>query len=191
MPNHVYSTITAYGSEPDIIKIKKELKGKEKDQHLSFENIIPVPKHIFQGNLGQKEKEKYGRNNWFDWNCDNWGTKWNAYSQPEDDPKIFGEANSLKFIKDKENTPAVITYNFCTAWSPVPKILESLSEKYPSCIFKYAFLDEGGGFSGIEFWHNGVLVKEKELRPKNQVFNYDQDIPKLMREFKGLKIKIP
>jgi hypothetical protein len=189
MPNHVYSTITAYGKETDLANIKKGLKGKDKDQHLCFNNIIPMPENIFTGDVGKKEKEKYGKDNWYDWSISNWGTKWNAYSQPEEEPKINGEANSLKFIKD-EKTFAVITYHFCTAWSPVPRILEKLSLKYPNCIFKYAYLEEGEGFSGIDFWHDGCIVKEKVLRPKYQVFNPIESL-KLIKEFKALKIKIP
>jgi hypothetical protein len=178
MPNHVYSAITVYGKEDKIKIVQDEFRGEDKNQHISFDRIIPRP---------ESEEE-----NWRDWSIKNWGTKWDAYEQPEEKPRILGEPNSLKYIKDEE-TLALIIFHFLTAWSPVPKVLEVLSLKYPHCIFKYAYLEEGEGFSGVDFWHQGDLVKEKQLRPKNQVFFGDSetDVPKLMREFKSLKIKIP
>jgi hypothetical protein len=174
MPNHVYSLVSVYGKENELETLKKDLKGEEKNEHISFNRVIPRP-----------EDEKDLR----EWQISNWGTKWDAYAQPDEEPKILGESNSLKYIKD-EDPLAVITYHFQTAWSPVPQVLEVLSRKYPQCIFKYAYLEEGEGFSGIDFWYKGELVKEKVLRPKNQVFDPPEHL-KSMREFKALKIKIP
>lgn len=189
MPNHVESSITIYGKEKDLYKIKEEIKGEEPNQHLSFNSVIPMPDEVFRGNVGADEQKKYGKNNWYDWSCENWGTKWDAYEQPDKEPQVLGEANSLKYIKDSDPL-AVITYSFLTAWSPIPKVLEALSIKYPSCIFKYAYSEESGEFSGIDFWYQGDLVREKQLKPKNQIY-YIPEKEKLMREFKALKIKIP
>jgi hypothetical protein len=66
---------------------------------------------------------KFGADNWYNWQCSNWGTKWNA--------------NDV-FISDN-----VISFN--TAWSaPVP-IFVALSEKFPEVEFFIQFADEDFG----------------------------------------------
>mgnify|MGYP003291331784 CR=1 FL=1 len=106
MPNHVTNMIQFSGEQKDIDKILELIKGEE--SCIDFNKIVPMPENIFRGNLGQKERELYGKNNWYDWSCFNWGTKWNAYS------------DSL----DKEEN----TITFDTAWScPLP-VLDKLAE---------------------------------------------------------------
>lgn len=53
---------------------------------------------------------KHNAPTWYDWCCENWGTKWNAYSDHtiDDDTIIFE-----------------------TAWSPPIPVLTKLSETYP------------------------------------------------------------
>ena len=68
-------------------------------QVYDFDKIVPMPKHIFRGNLGDKERKKYGKNNWYDWSYLHWGTKWNAMDA------IIAE--------DTENT---LSYYFESAW---------------------------------------------------------------------------
>lgn len=104
MPNHVTNTITFHGEQRDIDKVLELIKGET--SCIDFEKIIPMPENIFRGNLGPKERELYGSNNWYDWSCFNWGTKWNAYSDYKEDSTI----------------------TFDTAWScPLP-VLDALAE---------------------------------------------------------------
>ena len=65
-------------------------------------------------NQNRYEKE-FGANNWYDWNCQNWGTKWNAYSYEE----MEREAGLFKF-----------TYQ--TAWDMPRPLLLKVSEINPS-----------------------------------------------------------
>ena len=64
-------------SKTTISDIKRKILNLEEDE-LDFDKIIPMPKDIYRGELGEKEKKKYGKKNWYDWSIDNWGTKWNA-----------------------------------------------------------------------------------------------------------------
>jgi hypothetical protein len=50
-------------------------------------------------------REKYGFANWYDWNCANWGTKWDAY-----DSEIISE--------HYDGDIAELTVTFDTAWAP-------------------------------------------------------------------------
>jgi hypothetical protein len=77
-----------------------------------FNKIIPMPDDIFRGNLGAEEREKYGNKNWYDWSCDNWGTKW-----PACDAEIT------------EETDTEIHYRFLTAWDAPRPIVDALRKK--------------------------------------------------------------
>ena len=106
MPNWVTNKITFHGEQENIDKVLELIKGEE--TCIDFEKIIPTPEDIYRGRLGPEEREKYGKNNCFDWRCFNWGTKWNAHHS--------------NF--DKENN----AIEFDTAWScPLP-ILDELAK---------------------------------------------------------------
>jgi hypothetical protein len=159
MPNHVISTVEILGNETTIKKLKEAVREVMIDEDgetlfpFSFNKIIPMP---------PQEKE-----NWYEWNKKNWGTKWNAYNQPEeDDIEILeGRNNSKDFIASNKSTnekTVIIRYSFSTAWSPVTEVIKKLSEMFPDTKIKYAFLDEGFGFGGYEYFHDGDLVKSIE-----------------------------
>ena len=59
MPNWTYNTVVFEGNEKQLKTLKTMLKSK--DNEFDFNNIIPMPKNIFRGNLGLKEEEKYGK----------------------------------------------------------------------------------------------------------------------------------
>ena len=78
------------------------------ENDFDFNNIIPMPKNIFRGNLGREEEEKYGKNNWYDWSIENWGTKWNS----------VGTRVELK--------DGSLYYTFDTAWDCPREIVNAL-----------------------------------------------------------------
>lgn len=71
-------------------------------------------------------QRKHGYMYWYDVQRDKWGTKWNAY----------------ECIEIDENC-----YEFQTAWSCVPKIIEEISKKYPTVEIEYIFADEDTGYN--------------------------------------------
>lgn len=106
MPNHVTNKIEFSGNKENIKKVLELIGGEY--ECIDFNKIVPTPDDIYQGNLGRKEKEIYGKNNWLDWNMSNWGTKWNAYSS---------------WLDEKNN----IIY-FDTAWSSPTLVLDALAK---------------------------------------------------------------
>ena len=84
MPNHVVNIVTFECSEEKLKEIMEAIQYDDgpDDQKgigtIDFNKVIPMPDNIFKGNLGPKEREMYGKNNWYDWSIKNWGTKWNA-----------------------------------------------------------------------------------------------------------------
>lgn len=155
MPNHTASRLSILGEEETIKELVEFVKG-EGDNFFSFEKIKPAPDHIFQGELDQSAKEKYGKNNWYDWNVENWGTKWGAYDQKQ--VEIFNSSNALKYICDKSY--ALADYYFSTAWSPAIPVILELSGKYPKVIIQYSYVDEGYFFAGSTYFEDGCVLDE-------------------------------
>ena len=98
-------------SKTTISDIKRKILNLEEDE-LDFDKIIPMPKDIYRGELGEKERKKYGKKNWYDWSIDNWGTKWNATTDYID-------------IDDDR-----ISIRFSTAWAPPLPIIKKLHEMF-------------------------------------------------------------
>lgn len=128
MPNHVRNELYfECDNEERIWELMDTIKGD--DSPIDFEKIIPMPSNIFRGNLGQKEEELYGKNNWYDWSIKNWGTKWNAYEGSE-------MYNGISFL---------------TAWSAPFPILLKLSEMFSDVTITHYFADEDMGYNCGKF----------------------------------------
>ena len=131
MPNNVRHVAEFSGKQEDvdfllgILKTDENDDGKQWTLHIDFNNIIPQPKSLFGGPIGREEEERTRGWNWYDWNNENWGTKWNAYSTEKD-------GNTLRFD---------------TAWAsptPVMKKLHEICAKYHVvCTITYADEDIG------------------------------------------------
>ncbi|MEE0993085.1 MAG: hypothetical protein UH542_08915 [Bacteroidales bacterium] len=89
---------------------------------------------------------KYGAQDWYDWSCEHWGTKWNAYNS-----KYLGACSS-------EGSDIV----FLTAWAePEPVILE-LSKQYPDIVITHSFANEDiGAGCGQRVYSKGAFVYEQ------------------------------
>lgn len=114
------------------------------DHFPDFNKVIPQPENIFNGDLGEKERNmciKEGRPNWYDWNTEFWGTKWNSYSCE----KVSWN-----------------TFIFQTAWSSVPMIVVEMSKKLPDVEIVYTFADEDSGYNtGIIKYKNGEILESE------------------------------
>lgn len=91
--------------------------------------------------------KKYGFKTWYDWSIKNWGTKWNAYSCNKISENIF---------------------QFETAWSGVPELIEKISKEFPEVAIMYKYSDEDTGSNcGIGEFKNGeISFRELENRSK-------------------------
>ena len=124
MPNHVANRIEAPKHILDAI-VPKDENGFDT---FDFNTLVPIPDHIYRGDIGAAEREKYGADNWYDWcsSPNNWNTKWNAYDV-------------------SRNSDTVLT--FSTAWSHPFPIVEALSELYPDEEILVAYADENTGYN--------------------------------------------
>ena len=100
-----------------------------------------MPAHIFRRNLGMAEREKYGKDNWYDWSISNWGSKWNSYGYD-------GAYTPQDF--DGEHI------EFQTAWSRPESVIAVLAAKYPDLSFEHKWADEDFGYNtGKKEYENG------------------------------------
>lgn len=84
--------------------------------------------------------QNHGATTWYEWCWEHWGTKWNAYAYNEIDP-------SNK------------TLIFCTAWSPVPKLIEALSVEFGDVDILYRWADEDLGQNvGEAMYQEGDII---------------------------------
>ena len=125
MPNWFYFTLDVSGKEKDVQEFVQNVKGSEKFEtegsDFDFNHFIPQPDNIFRGALGNKEEEyckENGLPNWYTWNNENWGTKWNACCDNEE-----GEGTNCH------------TYNLSTAWAFPSPIIKEMIKKYPNLDF--------------------------------------------------------
>lgn len=123
-----------------------EINGSS-TQFPDFKKVIPQPGNIFNENLSAEDERRckeQGIPTWYDWNRQNWGTKWNSYSCEKESWNI---------------------YTFETAWSPVPRIIQKISETYSDVEFVYSYADEDTGYNcGSIRFRNGK--RETEFYPK-------------------------
>lgn len=88
--------------------------------------------------LALENRRKYGAFCWYDWACDNWGTKWNACDS------------------DTDNVEHTIVYE--TAWSAAFEIAQAISKRY-HCMVTLDYADEDIGRNcGRMVCDNGEVV---------------------------------
>ena len=95
-------------------------------------NIEPNDGESFMKEFVRSMKEDQ---DWYHWNCRNWGTKWDVCASNGDE-----YSDTRMEITDDGS----VMYHFNTAWSPVGEVLMKLSEQYPTLNFDYEYEEETG-----------------------------------------------
>ena len=134
MPNHVYN----------VLHTDKPLTAKVLHEHSKNLNgglamlLMPRP-------TDQEE-------NWYSWNCDNWGTKWGCYDQNVEGDQI----------------------NFTTAWDTLSDdVLDRLAKHFPNMIFYY---EEEQGWGGEIVYKNGTQYSHERFDiPKWDAYGQTQN----------------
>lgn len=118
--------------------IYKDKRFEEiEDNYKKYKNDSDFKESIELGKQYLENYEKYGHCNWYEWRCNNWGTKW--------------DINQCSYKGD--------TLIFKTAWDFSYKIIEKLSKLYPTAVFDCKFADEGiAENSGIVEYKNGEII---------------------------------
>ena len=147
MPNWCQNELSVRADESALIeKIKSFLSGKDEDGEdiaIDFNKVLPMPAELdgthapsFNETDEQKAEnqrliEAYGFDNWYDWRCENWGTKWNAFHARLD----YEDEGELK-------------YSFGTPWVPPEGIIKALRNKFPDADFTLFYREDAMQISG-------------------------------------------
>ena len=147
MPNWCSNSLEIKGKRKDLLDLKEKLNGN--NGCFTCGEIIPRPKDMDSSDL-------------ITW-AELWGSKWDV-SEPS--LKCFeGREKSIDFLMDDDWLEGIDTLHYCysTAWSPVDKVVEKLSEMFPDCYFIHEFEEGGNGFHGIEEFLGGEMIRELDL----------------------------
>lgn len=190
MPNWSYNNLKINGSKKRLKEFYDFNKSELKDTVLCFYKSVPMPKNVYRGIVTFGERNNHGEN-WYDWNCKNFGTKWNARDARFEEKIIYDKGGFETLLvlnrKLKENIEtvkpiiksfferSVYNYYFDTAWAPpVPWLLKT-SKKWSDLEF---FMDSDieGDDIGYEIKIiNGEVKEHREYSLSEEYYKKNKD----------------
>ena len=148
MPNWCENEVVISGKPEDMKKFKEDaiIDGK-----FCFNNLIPRPSEldIMSGGYGSLERnkqkqlekkqaeniKKYGAKDWYDWNCENWGTKW--------------DIEWFEVLEEQySDTEILLRLVFETAWSPGTGIYNYIVNNYSNLNVSWYYHEPGNQIAG-------------------------------------------
>jgi hypothetical protein len=148
MPNWCNNTVEIYHNDPAMLeRVRKGFnEGKLLNEFLPVPEDLQIvagcvgadddPKQIALVEAENRNLEKYGVKNWYDWCVANWGTKWD----------VGGDGYEAQDI------PGGLMLTFDSAWSPPIDAFNTLVEKQGFSI-RAMYYEPGMAFAGI--WEDG------------------------------------
>ena len=140
MPNWFNFKVQVSGGKKEILEFVENVKGSKnfdtEGREFDFNHFIPQPENIFRGNLStdkSRELAKEGIPDWYNWNIDNWGTKWNV---------VIDDMDVCVYNDDS----ADVFYVMRTAWAfPVP-VIEQMIRDYSHLGFSIQGEEDSGAY---------------------------------------------
>lgn len=134
----------------------EDIVSRHKDK--TFDDLAEEGK-VYADNI-----KKYGHMSWYEWRCEHWGCKWNAY-----DTEIYDD-DEIQYL---------------TAWSPSEPIVKKLSEQYPDKTFHLLYSDEFiGQFAGEQVYKGGELIEDIYAEGIDH-----ENMPELLYKIFGFTVK--
>ena len=141
MPNWCFNNLHVSGPSADLQRFLKTVQGEDSAGNslpLDFNQIVPQTPEVL-ASLEHKARAAGNLPDWYEWRCNNWGTKWNLDNDTEldagDDWAIF---------------------RFDTAWSPPIPFVERASEMFPTLEFQLEYNEPGNNIGGMVRYRDGV-----------------------------------
>lgn len=135
MPNWCMNNLRVSGDSKKSLTSFRDWLGSD---GFKLNKIDPLPKELDgtiapnpapDSNAAKALLEKFGVDNWYDWQVANWGTKWDVDAEVDDQ-------DSLIFI------------NFDSAWSPPCAAIGKLGKLFPDLEFTLTYQEGGMCFAG-------------------------------------------
>ena len=147
MPNHCNNELEITGSPKEVQKVVAFLKGDmpiyagEKGpadkSDLCFNKVIPVPKETLDAGYDGHDRKGFNLPiDGYNWQAQNWGTKWGAYDI---------NASPIQAVTKKKSIAA---YSFNTAWAPPQPVFEKLGALFPKVEVMLKWAEPGCAFAG-------------------------------------------
>lgn len=153
MPSKIKNTISPSSSalgrkwvnEHEISKIRDSKIESVINGKLTEHHLIPCENNTMD--KCEKLRLEFGVDNWYDWNIQNYGTKWDV------------EVNPDEYIKCDD----FFECSFDTAWSPPTAFICRLQKKFPNIDIKLTYQVEGTDGCGVlHTSRNGDVVEIEE-----------------------------
>ena len=110
----------------DVVRLHKEGTITEEERDMLWQEGITQE-------MSDRLVSEYGYDNWYDWQVNHWGTKWD----------INGDVG----INDIDDETCSLVFQ--TAWSPPEPIVDKLREMFPDLTFYGGYIGEGWEFAGV------------------------------------------
>jgi len=147
MPNWCNNNISISGPVETIRQLWED--ANQEDGGL-LSAMVPSPKELNDTTSPSADSderraelvEKYGNDNWYDWNVSNWGTKWDVSTE------------GLEFTDNGDGT-AMIEGWFDSAWAPPIGAYEKFCDDMDNCDLEASYHEGGMDFGGFWSSENG------------------------------------
>mgnify|MGYP003116921855 FL=1 len=110
----------------DVVRLVEDGTITEEERDLLWKEGITQE-------MSDRLVSEYGYDNWYDWQVNHWGTKWD----------IKGDVG----INDIDDETCSLVFQ--TAWSPPEPIVDKLQEMFPDLTFYGGYIGEGWEFAGV------------------------------------------
>lgn len=138
-----------------------ETKEKVKSWYKDDKDDSRFNEALRLGKIALENKKKYGYPTWYEWNLNNWGTKWDVCDPIE--PMVIGDTIILEFQ---------------TAWSTPFYIFQKLSADYPELVIDVEYADEDlGSNCGVYGFADGreVYEESRDYSFACKTWGYDEE----------------
>jgi len=181
MPNWCYNSIEVSGDPAEVAAFSAFLTENAARTGItfSFKWIVPQPPEpepepepervdydcidspeamqTWLNGLQPKPRQTF---DWYSWNVENWGTKWDAC-----DNVRVGSVGESK-----------LEITFETAWTPPEPVVEAMAKRWTQLAFLLHYGEPGCDFGGHVAWENGVCVEDKKYAYADSVFFDPSDV---------------